>query len=916
MKKIFTGRSAWWTLARAIATLLIAVLLSTAIDPYLTLTSPIAVQLTNAVIPVILLLTAWGLTGRAWLALVIEVVLLGALAYADHMKVFFLDTNLVYADFTVIGGLLNDPQLVLGFLHPSVKLVAAGGAVLLAAGAAWWFSRRQRPSHWAFRCGCVAVAVLAAIVCWNRRAPDVVRPLGWEVFQQVVGARHVGIAGNILLGRMTARNVKRPPDPQAIRAFWNEPLVRKAQQHLDADGTGLRPDIVIIQSESLFEPSQLCGFADKPVLQRIAAVAPSLPGNLHVPVFGGHTLQTEFETISGAPISYYPGSQFAYYELVDHPIDALPRVLHRLGYTTVAMHPNRRGFWRRDTAMPEMGFGTFQDIGSFLYPRDFSERGHVTDAALTRAILSELDAATGPTFVMAVSMDNHGPWGQFAPKDDSQLGLPEKVTGEARAELADYVAHAIDADKAYGFLLDALKRRARPAIVLFYGDHLPALPPVYGQLCFKDGKPPHKHLPPYRLWANFPIPQPPDVEWAYLQQGLLMRSAGLPLQGHMLANALAGMVAHDPAASAKDRARVLAEYANIAAANVQDVAQAKDRVQTVFVGQDHALETLMKLETARHASGEIDTEYGDLHLTPKGADPSVISFEVNGGLASLTLRPSVATPTAECVGNPDASVAAITVDGDGRVLYRARLTPKTLRLATLDTRGTRRLTIRVDQGNRTDACDWVDLRVAQMLCYRPGCNAPASSPVGRPPVAPSRMLAEDPIDGDIAVLDSLVPDRRKQVATKMANLTWLVGREQAQQAGAAPFKIDQDGQLFMHPSADHSTWIDFNVTGADDLVLTPHINSLDPGCKAMNTPGKEAGVVGLTVSLDGKPLVPRLLVDRNYEHALPVKLAGGHTLRIEVDKGNQVSSCDWFSVGVSKLEGAGLDHPASLSGLQ
>jgi hypothetical protein len=434
-------------------------------------------------------------------------------------------------------------------------------------------------------------------------------------------------------------------------------------------------------------------------------------------------------------------------------------------------------------------------------------------------------------------------------------------------------------------------------------------------LCFKDGKPPQKHLPPYRLWANFPIPQPPDYEWAYLQQGLLMRSAGLPLQGHMLANALAGMVAHDPAAGPKDRARVLAEYANIAAANVQDVAQAKDKVQTVFVGQDHALDTLMKLETARHAGGGITTRYGDLHLTPKGADASAISFDVNAGLASLTLRPSMATPTAECLGNPEASTAAITVEGDGHVLYRASLTPKTLRLATLDTRGTRRLTLRVDQGNRTDACDRVNVRVAQMLCYTPGCNAPASVPVVSPR-APSRMLSGDPIDGDIAELDSLVPDRRKHVATKMANLTWLVGREEAQQAGAAPFRIDQDAQLFMHPSEGHSTWIDFNVTGADDLVLTPHINSLDPGCKAMNTPGKEAGVVGLTVSLDGKPLVPRLLVDRNYEQALPVKLAGGHTLRIEVDKGNQVSSCDWFSVGVSKLEGAGLDHPASLSGLQ
>ncbi|MGN2242006.1 LTA synthase family protein [Frateuria sp. GZRR33] len=909
-------RSAWKAAARVVAVLVLAVFMSTVIDPYLGLASPLPAQLTNAVIPLLAMLLAWGLSGRAWLALAVEAGLLAALAYADHTKVTFLDTDLVYADFTVIGGLLKDPQLVLGFLHPA--MLAVGGLALIGVAIAlWWVSRRERRAHWAFRAGLVAVAVTAGVLLWNRRAPDVIRPLRWEVFQQVVGAQRVGVAGNILLGRMTARDVKRPPDPAAIKAFWNEPLVRKAEREVNAAGTGVRPDIVVIQSESLFEPSQLCGFSDTPVLQRVAGVAPGLPGNLHVPVFGGRTLQTEFETISGAPIAYYPGSMFAYYELVDHPIDALPRVLDRLGYTTLAMHPNKRGFWRRDTAMPEMGFGTFQDIGSFVYPRDFSERGHVTDAALTRAILSELDSATGPTFVMAVSMDNHGPWGQFAPKDDSALGLPDKVTGEARAQLADYVAHAIDADKAYGFLLDALKRRGRPTIVLFYGDHLPALPPVYEQLCFKDGKPPQKHFPPYRLWANFPIPQPPDVEWAYLQQGLLMRSAGLPLQGHVLANALAGMIAQDPTVDAKDRARVLAEYANIAAANVARVAPTTDKPRTVFVGQDHALDTLMKLEAGRQVGGEIALRYGDLHLAPKGADASAISFDLNGGMASLTLRPSMAQPTAECIGNPQASAAAITVEADGRVLYRARLTPRTLRLATLDTRGIRWLTLRVDQGNQTDICDRVNVRVAQMLCYTPGCNVPASTPmveVARH--APSRLLAADPIDGDIAALGSLVPNRRKQVASKMANLTWLVGREKGQQAGAAPFRIDQDAQLFMHPSEDHSTWIDFDVTGADDLELTPQINRLTPECKAMNSPGREGGLVGLTVTLDGKPVVPRLLVDRDYARKLPVKLAGGHTLRIEVDKGNQVSSCDWFSVGVSKLDGPALDQPTSLSGLQ
>ena len=298
--------------------------------------------------------------------------------------------------------------------------------------------------------------------------------------------------------------------------------MRAAEQGLDRQGDGKRPDIVIVQSESLFSPSQLCGFSDTPVLKHIAQQQPKLPGNLEVPVFGGRTLQTEFEVLSGAPIAYYPGSMFAYYELVNHRFNALPRVLDGDGYKTIAIHPNNRGFWRRDIAFPDMGFESFQDIHSFVYPRDFSDRNFVSDEALTRAILAELDSSNRATFVMAISMNNHGPWGAFAPVNDSGLELSSKLHGKARTAMADYVEHAIDADNAYGFLLDALQRRGRPTVVVIYGDHMPALPRVYKQLCFKNGKSAEEHYPPYRIWANFPMPKPPDVTSAYLLQGWLM----------------------------------------------------------------------------------------------------------------------------------------------------------------------------------------------------------------------------------------------------------------------------------------------------------------------------------------------------------------------------------------------------------
>jgi hypothetical protein len=555
--------------------------------------------------------------------------------------------------------------------------------------------------------------------------------------------------------------------------------------------------------------------------------------------------------------------------------------------------------------MPDMGFGTFQDIGSFISPRDFSERGRVSDAALTRAVLAELDAASGPTFVTAVTMDNHGPWGEFAPKDQTALGLPANLTGKGRTQLADYVARVIDADKAYGFLLDALQRRGRPTIVVIYGDHLPALPAVYDQLCFKDGKSPEQQSPPYRVWANFPLPPVPDNTASYLLQGWLLHAAGLPLRGHVLANALAGLVAHDPAATPADRQRVLDEYANIAAVNVRANATPPGVAKQVFVDRDRALDVLLRLESHRDVGAGGLQRYDDLYLPPRHDASAQISFATRAAVASLTLRPYVGAPIAECLGVAGAGTAAITVEGDGQVLYRAAVVSSAVRLATLDLRGVQRLTLRVDQAATADICGRVHVRVAQMLCYSAECDVPGPGrPATAPARKPSRILASDPVAGDTAALGSVMSEQRRQLNTRMRNLRWVISHETASQQGLAPFDTGPDAQLFMHPAVDRSAWIDVDVRGVTALVLTPHINALDDKCKALNAPGKEAGVVGLTVAVDGKPVLPRFLVDRTWQRKLPVAIAGGRTLRIEVDKGNQVDWCDWFSVGVDTLQQA------------
>src|SRR5690606_32600320 len=148
--------------------------------------APPGVQLLNAAPALAILLCAWAITGRAWLALVTPAILLALLRVADGLKVRYLDSNLVYADFQILGSLAHDPQLVLGFVK--LQYLAWPLALVAALVAAWWILRRRRPSSTALRWTCAVLAAGLLVCATAIQLPPRVPSMAWEVFTQNNGA--------------------------------------------------------------------------------------------------------------------------------------------------------------------------------------------------------------------------------------------------------------------------------------------------------------------------------------------------------------------------------------------------------------------------------------------------------------------------------------------------------------------------------------------------------------------------------------------------------------------------------------------------------------------------------------------------------------------------------------------------------
>lgn len=262
-----------------------------------------------------------------------------------------------------------------------------------------------------------------------------------------------------------------------------EENVRRLLTPYKAQGaSSLRPDIIVVMSESYFDLNRVQGltlrqdiYSNFRRMQRAGAT-----GRIVVPAFGGGTASTEFEVLSGTSNAALQSTRSPYGGI--GPRDSLPtfrRYLGALGYESSYLHPFKGSFYNRENAMQAMGFDhiLFQEdftVPLRPYPRDM----HVSDETLTDQILAQLlhGAADRPQFVWATSMQNHTPYVTLDEQDPILVSAPAGTLSPGELDgLNAYAVGIRDTDAALGRLLDYVDSASRPTALLFFGDHQPLL---------------------------------------------------------------------------------------------------------------------------------------------------------------------------------------------------------------------------------------------------------------------------------------------------------------------------------------------------------------------------------------------------------------------------------------------------------
>ena len=245
-----------------------------------------------------------------------------------------------------------------------------------------------------------------------------------------------------------------------------------------------RPHLVAVQSESIFDPRGLVPGIKPQVLAAFDAAKEKgrAFGALSVPALGANTVRSEFGFLTGVDDSSLGAHKFNPYESVlkGWQVETLPKLLKRLGYRTVCIHPYVAGFYSRDRVFPLLGIDEFIDVSAF----DGGERaGHyVSDAAVSDRVLEVLAAAQEPTFVFVITMENHGPLHLEQVSPDELIALYDAAPPADFDDLSAYLRHLKNADRMVAKLTSAFEQIPNPVSLCWFGDHVPIMPDVYDRL--------------------------------------------------------------------------------------------------------------------------------------------------------------------------------------------------------------------------------------------------------------------------------------------------------------------------------------------------------------------------------------------------------------------------------------------------
>ena len=225
-------------------------------------------------------------------------------------------------------------------------------------------------------------------------------------------------------------------------------------------------NVIIIQWESLENfviNKEVEGQPITPVMNKI--IKNSLYfDNFHEQVYNGTTSDAELITNTSAfPVR--EGTTFFRYPY-NHYKSSLPNLMNKMGYTTIASHPDKGSYWNWMNSLKSIGYSKCLD--STDYNIDEKIGLGLSDRSYLNQYAKVVEGLKQPFLAYTVTLTSHSPF--ELPEKYKELKLDKSLDD---SKLGGYFQEIRYTDKYVGEFLDTLDKKGilDNSVVVIYGDH-------------------------------------------------------------------------------------------------------------------------------------------------------------------------------------------------------------------------------------------------------------------------------------------------------------------------------------------------------------------------------------------------------------------------------------------------------------
>lgn len=272
------------------------------------------------------------------------------------------------------------------------------------------------------------------------------------------------------------------------------------------------PNILFIQLESFFDPYEVEFFKTSsdpiPNFRKLSEEYSS--GYFKVPSVGAGTANTEFEVLTGMSMRYFGPGEYPYKTVLKKTqAESAATALKKFGYGTHALHNNGGNFYSRADVFNNIGFDSYTSK-EFMNILQLTENGWAKDSVLTQHIKNAMDSTKQQDFVFGITVQGHGDYPEEKVIENPRIHVTG-IEDEGRTNAWEYYVNQLyETDQFIADLIQMLKDRKEPTVLVLYGDHLPTM-----GLEAKDLKGRYLYNTNYVIWDNIGLPKEDENIAAY-----------------------------------------------------------------------------------------------------------------------------------------------------------------------------------------------------------------------------------------------------------------------------------------------------------------------------------------------------------------------------------------------------------------